>query len=56
MVMVYFKANAWVLDHIGYELPWYLDLLSCLPGVGGTKFHDDHHKYFNVNFAFALVL
>ena len=40
-----------VLDHIGYELPWYLDLLSCLPGVGGTKFHDDHHKYFNVNFA-----
>jgi len=38
-----------VLDHTGYELP--IDPIGWLPGVGGTKFHDDHHKYFNANYA-----
>ena len=33
-----------VLDHTGYEFPY--DPLAIVPGVGGTKFHDDHHKYF----------
>ena len=38
-----------VLDHTGLDLPW--DPLGLIPGVGGTKFHDDHHKYFKANFA-----
>jgi len=38
-----------VLDHTGYEFPF--DPLAMIPGVGGTKFHDDHHKYFTKNYA-----
>jgi len=38
-----------VLDHTGFDLP--LDPLRMIPGVGGTKFHDDHHRYFNCNYA-----
>ena len=38
-----------VLDHTGYEFPY--DPLAIVPGVGGTKFHDDHHKYFTKNYA-----
>jgi len=38
-----------VLDHTGFDLP--LDPLRIIPGVGGTKFHDDHHRYFNCNYA-----
>ena len=38
-----------VLDHIGYELP--VDPCGWIPGVGGTTFHDDHHKYFLCNYA-----
>mmetsp|Transcript_25049 Transcript_25049/g.32629 ORF Transcript_25049/g.32629 Transcript_25049/m.32629 type:complete len:83 (-) Transcript_25049:199-447(-) len=47
-----------VLDHVGYhELPCFLDPFSYIPGVGGTKFHDDHHKYFNYNYAscFSII-
>merc|ERR1711975_182685 len=38
-----------VLDHTGYELP--VDPVGWIPGVGGTRFHDDHHKYFTANYA-----
>ena len=38
-----------VLDHTGYELP--VDPIGWIPGVGGTKFHDEHHQYFNANYA-----
>merc|ERR1712070_732584 len=38
-----------VLDHTGYELP--LDPIGWIPGVGGTKFHDEHHQFFNANYA-----
>lgn len=38
-----------VLDHIGYELPF--DLCTWIPGVGGTSFHDAHHKHFTANYA-----
>ena len=38
-----------ILDHSGYEFPW--DPLAWIPGVGGTKFHDDHHNYFKANYA-----
>eukprot|EP00658_Telonema_sp_P-2_P017287 TRINITY_DN16698_c0_g2_i1.p1 TRINITY_DN16698_c0_g2~~TRINITY_DN16698_c0_g2_i1.p1 ORF type:complete len:154 (-),score=23.92 TRINITY_DN16698_c0_g2_i1:175-636(-) len=38
-----------VMDHIGLELP--MDPLCWLPGLGGTKFHDQHHQYFNANYA-----
>ena len=41
-----------VLDHVGYErLPFILDPFSLCPGIGSTKFHDDHHKHFNYNYA-----
>lgn len=36
-----------VLDHTGYSI----DPIAWLPGVGGTKFHDDHHKYLTGNYA-----
>lgn len=44
-----------ILDHIGYELPF--DILHYIPGIGGTKFHDDHHKYFTMNYAscFSII-
>ena len=32
-----------VLDHTGLHLP--IDPIGWLPGVGGTKFHDEHHQY-----------
>lgn len=38
-----------VLDHTGYDLP--LDPLGWLPGVGGTRFHDDHHRHLYGNYA-----
>jgi methylsterol monooxygenase len=47
-----------VLDHVGYDdLPFFLDPFSIIPGVGGTKFHDDHHQYFNCNYAscFSII-
>jgi methylsterol monooxygenase len=40
-----------VMDHCGYEFPWPLDLFGCLPGLGGTAFHDDHHRLFTCNYA-----
>jgi sterol desaturase/sphingolipid hydroxylase (fatty acid hydroxylase superfamily) len=41
-----------VLDHVGYEnLPFWIDPFSHLPGGGGTRFHDDHHKHFTCNYA-----
>ena len=33
-----------IMDHVGYELPF--DPFRYIPGIGGTEFHDDHHKYF----------
>ena len=36
-----------VFDHTGYDI----DPFALIPGVGGTKFHDDHHKYFVKNYA-----
>ena len=41
-----------VLDHAGYELP--LDPIGWLPGVGGTRFHDDHHRLLYGNYASCL--
>jgi len=41
-----------VLDHTGYHFK--LDPLTWIPGCGGTKFHDDHHKYFVCNYASAF--
>ena len=39
-----------VLDHVGVELPF--DPAHLLaPGFGGARFHDDHHRYFTVNYA-----
>jgi len=38
-----------VLDHTGYDFPW--DPIRWVPGVGGTKFHDDHHRHFTCNYA-----
>jgi len=38
-----------VLDHTGFDFPW--EPLGLIPGVGGTKFHDDHHRYFKANYA-----
>ena len=45
-----------VMDHTGYELPGFLDPFARLPGFGGTKFHDDHHKYFMGNYAAAFSI
>lgn len=44
-----------VLDHVGYDLPF--DILHYIPGIGGTKFHDDHHKYVTMNYAscFSII-
>jgi sterol desaturase/sphingolipid hydroxylase (fatty acid hydroxylase superfamily) len=36
-----------VLDHTGFDF----DPFQWLPGVGGTKFHDDHHKLYTGNYA-----
>lgn len=56
-----------VLDHSGYEgLPFYLDPFSSMSGlripgigqiIGGTKFHDDHHRLFDGNYAscFSII-
>ena len=38
-----------VLDHIGIDCPF--DPLHYIPGVGGTVFHDDHHRVFTKNYA-----
>lgn len=38
-----------VLDHSGYDFPY--EPLRLIPGVGGTKFHDDHHRVFTANYA-----
>ena len=45
-----------VMDHSGYDLPAPLDCFGMLPGFGGTRFHDDHHRYFTGNYAAALSL
>jgi methylsterol monooxygenase len=44
-----------VMDHVGYELPF--DPLHRIYGVGGTRFHDDHHQFFNGNYAscFSII-
>ena len=36
-----------VFDHTGYDV----DPFAFIPGSGGVKFHDDHHKYFVKNYA-----
>lgn len=48
---VWLTVRQWqgVLDHIGYKLP--VDPLGWIPGVGGTEFHDLHHKHFLGNYA-----
>mmetsp|Transcript_10175 Transcript_10175/g.22053 ORF Transcript_10175/g.22053 Transcript_10175/m.22053 type:complete len:191 (-) Transcript_10175:76-648(-) len=43
-----------VMDHSGYDFPAPFDCFAMLPGFGGTKFHDEHHKYFNGNYAAAF--
>ena len=43
-----------VMDHSGYDLPAPWECFGMLPGFGGTKFHDDHHQYFQGNYAAAL--
>ena len=45
---VWLAVRQWqgVLDHTGYELP--IDPIGWIPGVGGTKFHDNHHKVLRV--------
>jgi len=43
-----------VMDHSGYALPLPFDVFAMLPGFGGTRFHDEHHQYFNGNYAAAL--
>ena len=43
-----------VMDHSGYDLPAPWDCFGMLPGFGGTKFHDEHHQYFQGNYAAAL--
>ena len=42
-----------VLDHTGYDV----DPFEYIPGVGGTRAHDDHHKYFVKNYAsmFSII-
>jgi methylsterol monooxygenase len=39
--------------HSGYDVPWmdYVNVLHLLPFYGGARFHDYHHKAFNVNYA-----
>jgi len=46
-----------VMDHTGYDFPVPLDIFGLIPGCGGTKFHDDHHKYFTCNYAacFSII-
>lgn len=48
---VWLTVRQWqgVLDHIGYKLP--VDPIGWIPGVGGTEFHDLHHKHFLGNYA-----
>lgn len=48
VVAVTFIAGYW--DHCGIKLPFNL------PFHGSNKFHDDHHKYFHVNFGFTCSL
>lgn len=43
-----FIAGYW--DHCGIKLPFELPL------HGSNRFHDDHHKYFHVNFGFTCSL
>ena len=38
-----------VLDHVGVELP--MDPAHFWLGVGGARFHDEHHQFFNCNYA-----
>mmetsp|Transcript_88867 Transcript_88867/g.162954 ORF Transcript_88867/g.162954 Transcript_88867/m.162954 type:complete len:310 (-) Transcript_88867:178-1107(-) len=45
-----------VFDHSGYDLPLPFDIFGMLPGFGGTHFHDDHHRYFNCNYAAAFSM
>lgn len=41
-----------VLDHTGYDLPFLDTGCGWLPGIfGGTAFHDDHHRFYNGNYA-----
>ncbi|MEH6551470.1 MAG: sterol desaturase family protein [Pseudomonadales bacterium] len=48
VVMCTFIAGYW--DHCGIKLPF------DLPLHGSNRFHDDHHKYFHVNFGFTCSL
>ncbi len=48
VVAITFIAGYW--DHCGIRLPFELPL------HGSNRFHDDHHKYFHVNFGFTCSL
>lgn len=48
VVILTFICGYW--DHCGIKLPF------DLPLHGSNKFHDDHHKYFHVNFGFTCSL
>lgn len=48
VVICTFIAGFW--DHCGIRLPF------DLPMHGSNRFHDDHHKYFHVNFGFTCSL
>lgn len=40
--------------HSGYDFP-YLNPLNLIPGYGGARFHDFHHKNFNGNYSSSFV-
>ena len=55
-IYLIFRNLSGIEDHLGYDIP-YISLSYWFPNIfGGTKFHDNHHLYFNGNYASFFVI